>query len=119
MKRRLVSLSPPIHPIRQLRIFNFPLHFGSARRKFGTFVNALFRPNPFSENPFLRGFYFTAAPASKGAPNPPQAAGPVYFTERFFRDVVRRDKGLVKTFLAHRQRPPIFGWVITMLGTTF
>lgn len=116
MKRRIARLSAPFPPVRQLRIFNFPLHFGSARRKFGAFVNALFRPNPFSENPFLRGFYFTAAPAVKAAPNAPQTAGPAYFTERFFRDVVLRDKDLVKTFLAQRQRPPILGWFLTFLG---
>jgi type VI secretion system protein ImpL len=116
MKRRIARLSAPFPPVRQLRIFNFPLHFGSARRKFGAFVNALFRPNPFSENPFLRGFYFTAAPATKSAPNAPQTAGPTYFTERFFRDVILRDKDLVKTFQAQRQRAPIFGWFMTFLG---
>ena len=116
MKRRLVRLSAPFAPVRQLRIFNFPLHFGSARRKFGTFVNALFRPNPFSENPFLRGFYFTAAPVGKSGGNAPQTVGNSYFTERFFRDVVLRDKDLVKTFLATRQRAPIFGWLMTLLG---
>ena len=116
MKRRLVRLSAPFPPVRQLRIFNFPLHFGSARRKFGTFVNALFRPNPFSENPFLRGFYFTAAPAGKAGGNAPQAVGNSYFTERFFRDVVLRDKDLVKTFLASRKRAPILGWMLTLLG---
>ncbi len=61
MKRRLMRLSAPFPPVRQIRIFNFPLHFGSARQKTG---RVLFRrflsPNPFSENPFLRGFYFTA-----------------------------------------------------------
>ncbi len=93
MKRRLVRLSAPFPPVRQLRIFNFPLHFGSARRKFGTFVNALFRPNPFSENPFLRGFYFTAAPAAKSSGNAPPTVGNSYFTERFFRDVRASGQG--------------------------
>lgn len=111
MKRRLPRLSAPFPPVRQLRIFNFPLHFGAGRRKFGGFVNALFRPNPFSENPFLRGFYFTAVPEVKGAPKP-GARG--YFTERLFRDVVLRDKDLVSTFLAQRQRAPIFGWFLTL-----
>ncbi len=119
MKRRLVRLSAPFAPVRQLRIFNFPLHFGSARRKFGTFINAMFRPNPFSENPFLRGFYFTAAPVGKAAGNAPQTVGNSYFTERLFRDVVLRDKDLVKTFLAERQRAPIFGWIMTILGALF
>jgi type VI secretion system protein ImpL len=121
MKRRLVRLSAPFPPVRQLRIFNFPLHFGSARRKLGTFVNTLFRPNPFSENPFLRGFYFTAAPTnSRSAPaaNVPQTVGSTYFTERLFRDVVLRDKDLVRTFQEQRQRPPILGWALTLLGAS-
>jgi type VI secretion system protein ImpL len=116
MKRRVVRLSAPFPPVRQLRIFNFPLHFGSGRRKFGTFINALFRPNPFSENPFLRGFYFTAAPAGKASANGQQTVAGSYFTERFFRDVVLRDKDLVTTFLAQRQRAPIFGWFLTILA---
>ncbi len=116
MKRRLARLSAPFPPVRQLRIFNFPLHFSSARRKFGAFVNALFRPNPFSENPFLRGFYFTASPAGRSGGTAPESVNGGFFTERLFRDVVLRDKDLVKTFLAQRQRPPIFGWVLTILG---
>ena len=115
MKRRLLRLSAPFPAVRQLRIFNFPLHFGSARRKLGAFISTLFRPNPFSESPFLRGFYFTAAPAGKSSSNGPQAVGGSYFTERFFRDVVLRDKDLVKTFIAQRKRAPIFGWFLTIL----
>lgn len=115
MKRRIARLSAPFPPVRQLRIFNFPLHFGTGRRKFGAFVNALFRPNPFSENPFLRGFYFTAAPPAKGADNGHQTVANSYFTERFFRDVVLRDKDMVSTFIAQRAKPPIFGWLLTLL----
>lgn len=115
MKRRIVRLSAPFPPVRQLRIFNFPLHFGSARRKFGAFINTLFRPNPFSENPFLRGFYFTASPVGKASGNAPATVANGYFTERFFRDVVLRDKDLVKTQIDSRQRAPIFGWVMTIL----
>ena len=122
MKRRIARLSAPFPPIRQLRIFNFPLHFGSARRKLGAFVSTLFRPNPFSENPFLRGFYFTAAPVkSRGeqSSNAPQTVGTTYFTERFFRDVVLRDKDLVRTFQEGRRRPPLLGWLLTALGALF
>lgn len=126
MKRRLMRLSAPFTPVRQLRIFNFPLHFGSARRKIGTFVSTLFRPNPFSESPFLRGFYFTAAPANRPQvkagqtlANMPQAIGNTYFTERFFRDVLLRDKDLVRTFQEQKQKPPILGWALTLLGAFF
>lgn len=125
MKRRLMRLSAPFPPIRQLRIFNFPLHFGSARRKLGGFVSTLFRPNPFSESPFLRGFYFTAVPTTRPPmpqggqtmpPNQPQTVGQSFFTEKLFRDVVLRDKDLVRTLQEQRQRPPILGWVLTALG---
>lgn len=116
LKRRIVRLSAPFPPVRQLRIFNFPLHFGSARRKFGAFVSALFRPNPFSENPFLRGFYFTATPAAKPSGNTPASVGSGYFSEALFRDVILRDKDLVRTFQAQRRRAPIFGWAMTTIG---
>ncbi|MBS1794054.1 MAG: type VI secretion system membrane subunit TssM [Acidobacteria bacterium] len=123
MKRRLMRLSAPFPPVRQLRIFNFPLHFGSARRKLGAFVAALFRPNPFSENPFLRGYYFTAVPAGrqpvqgdKTMGGAPATVGTTYFTQKFFRDVLLRDKDLVRTFQEQRQKPPILGWLVTLLG---
>jgi type VI secretion system protein ImpL len=111
MKRRLIRLSAPFPPNRQLRIYNFPLHFGSSRKKIGHFVATLFRPNPFSESPFLRGFYFTSTPADKG-----NSVGRSHFTRKFFRDVLLRDKDLVKTGIAQRQKPPIMGWLLTSLG---
>ena len=120
MKRRLQRLSAPFSPSKQLRIFNFPLHFTSARRKLGSFVSTLFRPNPFSESPFLRGFYFTAAPDKNGgrvAANQPKTIGNTFFTEKLFRDVVLRDKDLVGTFQAQKTRPPMLGWILTALGT--
>ncbi|MCO6510926.1 MAG: type VI secretion system membrane subunit TssM, partial [Aridibacter famidurans] len=121
MQRRLIRLSAPFTPVRQLRIFNFPLHFASARRKLGTFVTTLFRPNPFSESPFLRGFYFTAAPVSRGRQRDgkavPQTVGDTYFTKKLFSDVILRDKDLVKTFQEQRQRPPVLGWLLTIAGT--
>lgn len=116
MKRRLMRLSAPFPPVRQLRIFNFPLHFNSARRKLGAFVTALFRPNPFTENPFFRGFYLTASPGKRTAPELPQTVGSTYFVEKLFRDVILRDKDLVRTFQQQRQRPPIFSWLLTMFA---
>lgn len=116
MKRRIVRLSAPFPPVRQLRIFNFPLHFGSARRKIGSFISTLFRPNPFSESPFLRGFYFTSTPPAKVASNVPVTVGQTYFAQRLFRDVILRDRDLVATFQAQRQKAPIFGWAMTLAG---
>lgn len=116
VKRRLARLSAPFPPVKQLRIFNFPLHFGSARRKLGSFVSTLFRPDPFSENPFLRGFYLTSAPAARAASNVPATVGKTHFVERLFRDVILRDRDLVATTIAQRQGAPIFGWAVTLIG---
>lgn len=123
MKRRLMRLSAPFPAIRQIKIFNFPLHFGSARKKLGHFVSTLFRPNPFSESPFLRGFYFTAVPVNRPQAkgnqtmtNIGQTVGQSYFTEKLFRDVILRDKDLVATFQAQKVSPPIMGWLLTFLG---
>ncbi len=119
MKRRIVRLSAPFPPVRQLRIFNFPLHFGSARRKVGAFISTLFRPNPFSESPFLRGFYFTASPPARVASNVPVTVGQTFFAQRLFRDVILRDRDLVSTFIAQRQKTPLFGWAMTLIGAGF
>ncbi|MBC7797973.1 MAG: type VI secretion system membrane subunit TssM [Pyrinomonadaceae bacterium] len=124
IKRRLLRLSAPFPPARQLRIFNFPAHFSSSRRKFGQFVATLFRPNPFNENPMFRGFYFTAAipqvqqerGASENAATVKTIAAS-YFAERFFQDVLLRDKNLVATFQAQKVRQPILGWLMVIIGT--
>lgn len=126
MKRRLIRLSAPFAPIRQLKIFNFPLHFGTARRKLGAFVSTLFRPNPFSESPFLRGFYFTAVPVnrqtSKGGTGTGQTqlgmqtVGQSFFADKLFRNVILRDRDLVANIQAQKVKPPIIGWLLTFLG---
>jgi type VI secretion system protein ImpL len=76
MRRRLVRLGLPAPAREQLRIFNFPLAFAETRRKLGLFTSSLFRPNPFRENPLLRGFYLTssAAGSSKAKIKAPSAA---------------------------------------------
>ncbi len=125
MKRRLLRLSAPFPPIRQLRIFNFPLHFNSTRRKLGQFVTALFRPNPFNESPMFRGFYFVGNVSTAGSAQGQTAAqvnqldsiSTSYFSERFVKDVLLRDKDLVATFQAQKVKPPIFGWILLVLGT--
>src|SRR5215813_1690123 len=76
MQQRLLRLSEPAEPAEQLQIFDFPLLFAQARRRLGLFTSALFRPNPFSENPILRGFYFTSA-ASNGRSRDFHGAGAI------------------------------------------
>ena len=115
MQQRLLRLSEPADPAEQLQIFDFPLLFAQARRKLGLFSSALFRPNPFSENPMLRGFYFTSA-ASNGGSRGFEPAGAIetvagdgqrgeaktaedgYFGTHLLGDVLVRDKDLAASF---------------------
>ncbi len=112
-RRRLTRLSAPFPPVRQLKIFNFPLHFSTTRKKLGHFVSIMFRPNPFSESPFLRGFYLTAIPQNQQR----QSAGANYFSDKLFKNVILRDKDLVSTFQAQKQSPPILAWLTTLAAS--
>ncbi|HEX5733779.1 MAG TPA: type VI secretion system membrane subunit TssM [Blastocatellia bacterium] len=133
MRRRLVRLGRPAPSAEQLRVFNFPLLFAELRTKLGLFTSALFKPNPFSENPLLRGFYFTSSAtgekpkvaaqsvvAKSGATTATlvkpaavademtdevKTARPGFFTERLFKDVLLSDKDLAQSFLLNRKRP--------------
>lgn len=118
MRRRLTRLNAQIPPAQQIRIFNFPPHFGEARAKLGLFSSALFRPTPFSESPLLRGFYFTAnvignrgasgnnavAPAG-GNSVEARTVGEGFFTNRFFKEVLLRDQALAASFQAMKRKP--------------
>ncbi len=101
MKRRLIQLSNAGTPAAQHGVFNFPLRFAETRRKLGLFTLALFRPNPFSELPLLRGFYFTSnAIGGDGRVN-----GTGIFTEDLFKQVIFRDKDIAASFQSQKAAP--------------
>lgn len=107
MQRRLLRLSSAPAPGEQLGVFSFPLRFGEARPKFARFALALFRPNPFSEAPLFRGFYFAAgaAGANGAAGGEARVTGKGAFTEDLFSKVLLRDKDIAASFQAGRERP--------------
>ena len=127
LRHRLLRLRVPVGPDTQLRIFDFPLRFGERRQKLGLFASALFRPNPFSESPLLRGFYFTAnvtvaggkqehAIPEDGDERAAQAVGTGFFTDRFFKEVVLKDKDLAASFQASKKKPRRTGTILLILG---
>lgn len=131
-RRRLIKLSGLRPAGRQLRIFTFPPKFSQARTKLGLFTSALFRPNPFSESPLLRGFYFTANVKSRDAAasaaastngdedeRPAQAVGDSFFTQRFFKEVLLADQDVAASFQAAKKRPSILRYVLLGLGALF
>jgi type VI secretion system protein ImpL len=116
VRYRLLRLSAQESSIGQLMVFDFPVRFASARRKLGLFTSSLFRPNPFSESPLLRGFYFTSSAAGNDValrgpatavdtPDEVAIAGQGHFTERLFNEVLRRDRDLASSFQAGRENP--------------
>jgi len=125
VRRRLLRLGVQAGPATQLQIFDFPLRFGETRSKLGLFTAALFRPNPFSESPLLRGYYFTAtvppklragAASDDGEERAPQAVGTEFFTSRLFKEVVLSDKDLARSFQASQKKPPRTGSILLILG---
>lgn len=125
MRQRLLRLGVPAAPDGQLHIFAFPYLFNDARHKLGLFTSALFRPNPFSESPLLRGFYFTALTRGEDSAAVRQAAGAngdgarahgnsaagsaptIFFTRRLFKEVLLADQNLAAAFQASRRRPTL------------
>ncbi|PWT95642.1 MAG: type VI secretion system membrane subunit TssM [Blastocatellia bacterium] len=124
VRRRLLRLSVSAKPGTQLKIFDFPHRFSATRDKLGLFTSALFRPNPFSESPLLRGFYFTATVPGKprdksaqpdGEERGPEAVGRSFFIDRFFKEVVLHDKNLAASFQESQQKPvPTKGILLTL-----
>ena len=125
MRQRLARLSTTDQPAEQLSVFNFPPRLDEARDALALFTSALFRPNPFSESPLLRGFYFTAnldgAQAGQAIGTTTQTqddeatatragvstrtVGEGFFAERFFKDVLLRDKDLAAALQPPQRRP--------------
>jgi type VI secretion system protein ImpL len=93
-RRRLARLAATEDPDEQLRVFQFPERLGEARRKLGLYASSVFKPNPFSESPLLRGFYLTSNGPSGG-----------FFTENFVHDVLLRDRDVAAAFQSAEPKP--------------
>jgi type VI secretion system protein ImpL len=129
MRRRLGRMTATTPADEQLRIFNFAVRLNEARDPFALFTLAMFRPNPFSESPILRGFYFMSSAArgngaalraipppteetegeqteaTEDAPaRPAQQATDGFFIERFFKEVLLRDSDIAAALQAGRRK---------------
>lgn len=107
MQRRLLRLSGAAASAEQLGVFSFPLRFGEAGPKIARFAMALFRPNPFSEAPLFRGFYFTsnAGGAMGASGGESRITNKGAFSEDFFSKVLLRDKDIAASFQAGKEQP--------------
>jgi type VI secretion system protein ImpL len=58
--RMIERLAREPQPEVRARVLQFPLEFRSLRQSVAQFIDELCRPNPYSETPFVRGFYFSS-----------------------------------------------------------
>jgi type VI secretion system protein ImpL len=65
--RRLSRLGAETKMQSKQSVYFFPLQFQSLKNKLSAFVKDLFEPNPYQQNPFFRGFYFTSG-TQEGTP---------------------------------------------------
>lgn len=98
IRRRVVQLGLTPEPERQLRVFKFPGRFRRAKAGLGRFTAELFRPNQFTDNPLLRGFYFTGRDGA-------ETADGYCFARHLFNDVVLPDRYIVASKQAERGKP--------------
>jgi len=57
---RLKRLNNPMQREEKRKVYTFPLEFNSGNENLSKFIETLFRQNPYQENPYFRGFYFTS-----------------------------------------------------------
>jgi len=114
--QRLNSLASERPPVKKQNIYLFPLQFHAAVKKMADFVEMLFRPNPFQETSYFRGFYFTSG-TQEGTPidqvirsmsaafglkeEAAPAAAPAdkksYFINHLFTKIIFPDQNLART----------------------
>jgi type VI protein secretion system component VasK len=137
--QRLQSLASERPPAKKQNIYLFPLQFHAGVKKMADFVEMLFRPNPFQETSYFRGFYFTSG-TQEGTPidqvirsmsaafglqedaAPPPAAGDkkAYFINHLFTKIIFPDQTLARTSAKVQKRQKLihFGTLgLSAVGT--
>jgi len=98
------------------KVYVFPLEVASAKENLAYFIDQLFQPNPYQENPEFRGFYLTSG-TQEGAPidrviqsiadqfdfnaqvdagSEPEMETKSYFIKDLFTDVIIPDQYMVE-----------------------
>ncbi|MBD8496350.1 type VI secretion system membrane subunit TssM [Pseudomonas syringae] len=114
LNERLVErLQQERDPARRDLIYGFSQQFAALRQALQSFLEGVFRPNPYEERPLLRGVYFTSG-TQEGSPIDrligvmaqsmsldrqhlarQNGTGRSYFIEKLFTDVAFAEQGLM------------------------
>jgi type VI secretion system protein ImpL len=126
MNRRSARLQRSMKREERHAVYAFPLQFAAAKDNLSLFVDLLFQPNPYQENPTFRGFYFTSGtqegvpidqviqniarqfdlPVASGGGFDPEMETKSYFLKDLFTDVIIPDQFMVQrtSRAAHKNR---------------
>jgi len=124
--QRLSSLATERPPVKKQNIFLFPVQFQTGMKKLADFVEMLFRPNPFQETSYFRGFYFTSGTQEgtpidqvirsmsaafgleeEAAPPPAPSDKKSYFINHLFTKIIFPDQTLARTSAKAQRRQKI------------
>lgn len=114
-RRRIPQLISEVSPVQKRGMYMFPVELDDAKSKLSNFLDTLFRPNPYQQNPLVRGVYFTSGtqegtPIAKvidaigrnfgiaaegGLRTEPVKETKAYFIRDLFQEVVLPDESLV------------------------
>lgn len=138
-RRRLRQLATEIRPTQRRGTYLFPLEFAATVRPLTAFVETLFAPNPYQQNPLVRGFYFTSGTQEgtpigqvmaamrrdfglEGAPrelSEPPGETKAYFIRDLFGEIILPDElNVVATTAAGRRLRGARLWAISAMAAT-
>jgi type VI secretion system protein ImpL len=122
-QRRLRQLATEVRPVNKRATYLFPLEFESATQRLVPFIEALFAPNPYQQNPLVRGFYFTSGTqegtpiaqvmaamrrdyglASATMPSAPPVEPKAYIIRDVFQEIILPDESYVLPTTAAEKR---------------
>jgi type VI secretion system protein ImpL len=107
IKRRLRRLESVEPQSSHSNIISFPQRFSDLKPRLSSFTSNLFRPNPFSQSPMLRGFYFVgnspravSVDLNRSVTNGNITNSEKLFAHSLFKDVLPADKDIATAFMA-------------------
>lgn len=111
-------------------LYTFPQQFNTLKEVLGDFLNQVFSPSRFEQQPLLRGFYFTSG-TQEGNPidrvmgslaralhldrkllHPNKPSGKSFFLTRLIKDVIFAESGLAGTNLRWERRRAALQWAM-------
>ena len=115
-------------PQKRARLYTFPQHLSALKEPLASFLNKVFAPSRFEQQPMVRGVYFTSG-TQEGSPidrimgglaralrlernllATQRPSGKSFFITRLFNDVIFEESGIAGTNLRWERRRGLLQW---------